>query len=58
MLDGYRGAPASDVSALADVVSLVSKGLVGSGLQEAEINPLIWDGEEWVAVDWLWSDVT
>jgi acyl-CoA synthetase (NDP forming) len=58
LLDGYRGAPASDVPALAELVSLVSRGLVGSGLQEVEVNPLIWDGEEWVAVDWLWSDVT
>ena len=55
LLDGYRGAPASDVSGLARIVSLVSRGLVGSALQEVEINPLIWDGEEWVAVDWLWS---
>jgi acyl-CoA synthetase (NDP forming) len=58
LLDGYRGAPASDVSGLARIVSLVSRGLVGSELQEVEVNPLIWDGEEWVAVDWLWSDVT
>jgi hypothetical protein len=34
-------------------VSLVSRGLVGSGYVEVEINPLVWDGAEWVAVDWL-----
>jgi hypothetical protein len=34
-------------------VSVVSRGLVGSELLEVEINPLVWDGREWVAVDWL-----
>ena len=53
LLDGFRGAPAGDVEGLALIVSLVSRGITGSGLQEVEINPLIWDGEAWVAVDWL-----
>jgi acyl-CoA synthetase (NDP forming) len=53
MLDGFRGSPPADVEGLARLVSLVSRGLVGSGLFEVEINPLIWDGEAWVAVDWL-----
>jgi len=53
LLDGFRGAPAVDVEGLALIVSLVSRGITGSGLQEVEINPLIWDGEAWVAVDWL-----
>jgi hypothetical protein len=35
------------------MVSVVSRGLVGSGLEEVEINPLVWDGAEWTAVDWL-----
>jgi hypothetical protein len=35
------------------VLSVVSRGLVGTGVAEVEINPLIWDGREWVAVDWL-----
>ncbi|MEE8406433.1 MAG: acetate--CoA ligase family protein [Acidimicrobiia bacterium] len=55
LLDGYRGKSSADVEELAHLVSVVSRGLVGSGLREIEINPLIWDGEEWVAVDWLWS---
>ena len=50
---GFRGAPAGDVEGLALIVSLVSRGITGPGLREVEINPLIWDGEGWVAVDWL-----
>jgi hypothetical protein len=53
VLDGFRGAPAADIPGLARIVSLVSRGLVGSGLREVDLNPLIWDGEEWIAVDWL-----
>lgn len=53
LLDGYRGRPPADVSDLARVLSVVSRGLVGTGVAEVEINPLIWDGREWVAVDWL-----
>jgi len=53
VLDGYRGNPTADVSELASIVSLVSRGLVGSGYAEVEINPLVWDGGEWVALDWL-----
>jgi acyl-CoA synthetase (NDP forming) len=53
LLDGFRGAPHSDLDELAQIVSVVSRGLSGSGLREVEINPLTWDGEGWVAVDWL-----
>ncbi len=53
LLDGFRGAPHSDLDELAQIVSVVSRGLIGSGLREVEINPLTWDGEGWVAVDWL-----
>jgi hypothetical protein len=53
LLDGFRGSPAADLDQLAGIISVVGRGLVGSDLEEAEINPLIWDGEEWVAVDWL-----
>ena len=53
LLDGFRGSQPADVDALSQVVSIVSRGLIGSGLREVEINPLIWDGAEWVAVDWL-----
>jgi acetate---CoA ligase (ADP-forming) len=53
LLDGYRGSPAGNVDELAQIISLVSRGMTGSDLREVEINPLIWDGESWVAVDWL-----
>ncbi|MGH8872653.1 MAG: acetate--CoA ligase family protein [Acidimicrobiia bacterium] len=53
LLDGFRGGPPADAGELARVVSLVSRGLVGSRLEEVEINPLVWTGTEWVAVDWL-----
>jgi acyl-CoA synthetase (NDP forming) len=55
LLDGYRASPPADVGGLARIVSLISRGLVGSGHDEVEINPLVWDGQEWVAVDWLLS---
>ena len=55
ILDGHRGDPAADVGGLASIVSLVSRGLVGSGYTEVEINPLVWNAGEWVAVDWLLS---
>jgi hypothetical protein len=41
------------VDELARIVSLVSRGIAAAGYQEVEINPLIWDGDAWVAVDWL-----
>ncbi len=53
LLDGFRGKPAADVDRLVSIVSLVSRGLVGYGYSEVEVNPIIWDGGEWVAVDWL-----
>jgi hypothetical protein len=53
LFDGYRGTPPAEVDQLARIVSVVSRGLVGSELLEVEINPLVWDGREWVAVDWL-----
>ncbi len=52
LLDGFRGDEPTDVTALAEIVSTVSRGLVGSDVVEVEVNPLVWDGE-WVAVDWL-----
>ena len=53
LLDGFRGSDPADVADLANIVSLVSRGLVGSRLDEVEINPLAWDGSEWVALDWI-----
>ncbi len=56
LLEGFRGEAPSDLDELARIISVVSRGLVGAGLQEMEINPLVWDGAEWVAVDWLVVD--
>lgn len=53
LLDGWRGSPPADVSRLAEIVSLVSRGIAGGSVVEFEINPLTWTGEEWVAVDWI-----
>lgn len=53
LLDGFRGGSPADIDGLARIVSLVSRGLVGSAVQEVEVNPVIWTGAEWVAVDWL-----
>jgi acyl-CoA synthetase (NDP forming) len=53
LLDGFRGSSPADVDELARIVSVVSRGLIGSGLGEVELNPLVWTGDEWVAVDWL-----
>jgi acetyl-CoA synthetase len=58
LLDGYRGSPAADVDELARIVSRVSRGLAGGTVDEVEFNPLVWTGEEWVAVDWLVSPST
>lgn len=52
-LEGFRGRSPADVGELARIISVISRGLVGSNLTEVEINPLIWDGQAWVAVDWL-----
>jgi succinyl-CoA synthetase beta subunit len=53
LIDGFRGSAPADVDELARIVSVVSRGIAASSYQEVEINPLIWDGEAWVAVDWL-----
>jgi acetyltransferase len=53
LLKGVRGSPAANVEELVEIVSLVSRGFVGSPLREVEMNPLVWTGAEWIAVDWL-----
>ena len=53
ILRGFRGAPPADIDQLAAVVSVVSRGVAGSGIGEVEINPIIWSDGQWVAVDWL-----
>jgi acetyltransferase len=52
-LEGFRGQPPADIEELAEIISTVSRGLAGSDINEVELNPLIWDGSAWVAVDWL-----
>ena len=47
-----RGTP-PDLDALASVVVLIGEILAGSNLEEIEINPLVWTGSSWVAVDSL-----
>jgi len=54
LLDGHRGALPADVDRLAEIISLVSRGIAGGALAEFEINPLVWDGEQWVVVDCLY----
>jgi acetate---CoA ligase (ADP-forming) len=52
-LDEPRRTGPADVSELARIVSRVSLGIVGSNIAEVEVNPLIWDGHEWVVADLL-----
>jgi acyl-CoA synthetase (NDP forming) len=55
LLDGYRGAPAVDRDALADIVARVSELLADHGdmLEGVDINPLLASGDRIVAVDAL-----
>jgi acetate---CoA ligase (ADP-forming) len=46
------GAPA-DVDALASLIVRLGDVLTNSTLEEIEINPLVWDGASWVALDAL-----
>ncbi len=51
VLDGFRGLPPADVGELARIVSTMSRGILGSGVREIEVNPLIWGGDGWMGVD-------
>lgn len=53
LLEGFRGAAPADLDELARIISVVSRAVGASGMREVEINPLIWEGERWVAVDWF-----
>lgn len=54
LFHGVRGSTAADLEFLAYVISQISRGIAGSEeISQFEINPLIWDGAEWVGVDWL-----
>ncbi|HKZ25302.1 MAG TPA: hypothetical protein VJ398_05865, partial [Acidimicrobiia bacterium] len=39
------------IIALADLVSLMSNRFVASTLSELEVNPLVWTGDHWEALD-------
>ena len=47
-----RGAP-PDIESLASVVILIGEILANSNFEEIEINPLVWTGSSWVALDAL-----
>jgi acetate---CoA ligase (ADP-forming) len=55
VLDGFRGAPAIDVTRLAEIVSRFSElaADAGAAISEMEINPLICSGDRIVAADAL-----
>ena len=52
VLKGYRGSRL-DLDALADTVSTVSRLLAafGDDMAQFDINPLVWTGERWTALD-------
>jgi hypothetical protein len=53
VLSASRGGAAPDLGALSSIVARVSEILANSDLEEIEINPLVWDGESWLALDGL-----
>ena len=56
LLDGYRGSPALDVSAVADLVAVLGRALRGTpSIREIDLNPVVVypDGEGAVALDAL-----
>ena len=53
LLHGFRGRPPADVDALADLVVRLADHVVGSGVVEAELNPVLVGRHGAVAVDAL-----
>lgn len=53
VLSSSRRGTAPDIDALASVVILIGEILAGSKLEEIDINPLVWTGSSWVALDAL-----
>jgi acetyl-CoA synthetase (ADP-forming) len=53
VLSPSRRGTAPDIDALASVVIRIGEILANSNLEEIEINPLVWTGEAWVALDAL-----
>jgi len=61
MFQGFRGAPAIDVAAVADVIVKIGNAAIalGSDLQSLEINPLLVRGDKIEALDALvaWREI-
>ncbi len=56
LLTGFRGRPAADMDALADLVVALTDAVVGSNVVEIELNPVLVGSLGAVAVDALWLD--
>ena len=53
VLSSSRGGVPPDIAALSSIVARVAEILANSDLEEIEINPLVWDGAGWLALDGL-----
>ena len=53
VLSSSRGGAAPDIGALSLIVTRVAEILANSDIEEIEINPLVWDGAEWLGLDGL-----
>ena len=56
LLHGYRGRPAADVDALADLVVTLTDAVVGTNVVEVELNPVLVGRTGATAVDALWIE--
>jgi len=52
-LTSSRRGPLPDIDSLASIIILIGELLANSNLEEIEINPLVWSGFSWVALDAL-----
>ena len=53
VMSSKRRGPEPDIESLASVVVRIGEILANSNLEEIEINPLVWTGTSWVALDAL-----
>lgn len=56
LLTGYRGRPAADVDALVDLIVRLAEAVVGTGVVEVELNPVLVGRHGAVAVDAWWVE--
>ena len=56
LLTGFRGRPAADVDALVALVVTLTEAVVGTGVVEVELNPVLVGRHGAVAVDALWLE--